>query len=206
MSDFSIPTTSSSSDDGSSPLSNLVNIEFVDLDGTPYGHQLKAKYFYLGEDYLNLNAGSYGTVPRPVKEAQDKFFLMQERHPDKWFRKTMFDYIAQSRGAVARFINAPVEDIVLVENASSAVNSLLRSYDFKVRWRVFGIDALCSVTHDSLAIICLSVAWRSCAAAGLGLRDGDAHPRLLGQDRGYRGAGGAPALAIHARGARTAAR
>jgi hypothetical protein len=96
-------------------------------DGTCYGHALTEKYFLLGQGFTNLNHGSFGTVANPVASSQRDLFLEQESHPDTWFRVTYYEYIAQSRALLAGLINASTEDLVLVENASSAVNSLLRS-------------------------------------------------------------------------------
>ena len=40
------------------------NIKYYDVDGTSYGHELKKKYFLLGQSLSNLNHGSFGTVPK----------------------------------------------------------------------------------------------------------------------------------------------
>lgn len=106
------------------------NCPFKDLEGTCYGHDLKKKYFYLNDSFCNLNHGSFGTVPKPVAAAQFNHFLEQEGFPDTWFRQTYYEYIKESRTAIANLVNANVDDLVLVENASSAVNSILRSIGF----------------------------------------------------------------------------
>ena len=96
-------------------------------DGTCFGRALKNKYFLLAHNFTNLNHGSFGTVPRQVAERQHALFLEQEAYPDTWFRKSYFDYVNESRNLVASLIQAQVKDVVLVENASSAVNAVLRS-------------------------------------------------------------------------------
>ena len=102
-------------------------------DGTRYGNELKCTYFQLGVEYCNLNHGSYGAVPRPVMRSQRELVEEQERYPDAWFRKKFFEYIDIARNYVADYVNAFVDDIVLVENASTAINSILRSGDLRVR-------------------------------------------------------------------------
>ena len=57
--------------------------------------------------------------------------LEAELYPDKWFRKTYYDKIDIARQEIAGLIKADVRDIVLVENASSAVNAILRSMGLK---------------------------------------------------------------------------
>uniref|UniRef100_A0A7S1YTA7 Aminotransferase class V domain-containing protein n=1 Tax=Trieres chinensis TaxID=1514140 RepID=A0A7S1YTA7_TRICV len=100
-------------------------------DGTRYGRDLKARMFYLSPTYVNLNHGSYGTVPRPVKAVQDDLFLLQESRPDAWFRKEYYRRLDDARGRIASYVGASEDDVVLVENASSAVNSVLRSMPFE---------------------------------------------------------------------------
>ena len=97
------------------------------IDGTCYGVHLRTKDFYLATNFTNLNHGSFGTVPRQVHAAQEEFFLRQEQHPDDWFRKQHYQTLDTSRDAIAQYVRANAEDIVLVENASSAVNAILRS-------------------------------------------------------------------------------
>ena len=98
-----------------------------DIDGTEYGHALKAKYFNLHRNYCNLNHGSFGTIAKPVSEAQIQLCLDQESRPDRWFRETYFKHVDRARDVIAELVNANAEDIVLVENASSAINSILRT-------------------------------------------------------------------------------
>jgi hercynylcysteine S-oxide lyase len=88
--------------------------------------------FQLRPGLVNLNHGSFGTVPLTVFNEQCRLLREQESCPEVWFRETYYRYIDISRQQVAALINARVEDVVLVENASYAVNSILRSFPFKV--------------------------------------------------------------------------
>jgi len=93
---------------------------------SPFGHN-KRENFFLSPGFTSFNHGSFGTVPRPVKSAQDKFFEQVEAFPDKWFKHDMFDHFNKARNEVSSLIHASrVEDVVLVENASAAINSVLR--------------------------------------------------------------------------------
>lgn len=77
---------------------------------------------------MNLNHGSFGAVARSVHAKQEEYFSAQEARPDPWFRKTHYELDAASRRAVAEYVRASSpDDVVLVENASDAVNSVLRS-------------------------------------------------------------------------------
>ncbi len=89
--------------------------------------------FLLYDGLFNLNHGSFGTVPKSVFERHHQYLLEQESCPEIWFRETYFKYINSSRLALAGLIRADMKDIVLVENASYAVNSIIRSFPFKAR-------------------------------------------------------------------------
>merc|ERR1711933_51059 len=90
------------------------------------GHEAK-KLFALAEGFTNFNHGSFGAVAREVKQRQDELFEVAEQRPDKWFRETIYELQKDARSLVAAMINANnVDDVVLVENASTAINSLLR--------------------------------------------------------------------------------
>jgi isopenicillin-N epimerase len=93
---------------------------------------LKEKHFLLNKGLINLNHGSFGTVPKKVLESHFNFLTEQESCPEVWFRETYFKYINESRKLVANLIKTKTENVVLVENASYAVNSVLRSFPFKV--------------------------------------------------------------------------
>jgi selenocysteine lyase/cysteine desulfurase len=109
----------------SNPIHN--QCEYSSGDGICFGHELRRKKFLMADGFTNLNHGSFGTVPAPVADQQYSYFLEQEAYPDTWFRVNYFTYIDESRSALAKYVNASVEDLVLVENASSAMNSILRS-------------------------------------------------------------------------------
>jgi hypothetical protein len=58
--------------------------------------------------------------------------VLTESHPDRWFRKSFFEYIDVSRELIARFIGAGSEGLVLLESASTAFNSIVRSMAYEV--------------------------------------------------------------------------
>lgn len=98
----------------------------------PFGRPMLEAHFNLRTDLINLNHGSFGTVPKDVMTAHFGYLQEQESFPEIWFRETFYKYQDIARKEIAAFINAPLEEVVLVENASSAINSILNSYPFQV--------------------------------------------------------------------------
>lgn len=100
------------------------------LDGTCFGHDLKRKYFLQASNFTNFNHGSFGAVPRIVFEQQTRLYQEQENRIDTWFHSTYYSLVDAARARLAALVNCMADDLVLVENASAAVNSILRSFPF----------------------------------------------------------------------------
>jgi selenocysteine lyase/cysteine desulfurase len=87
--------------------------------------------FLLASGFTNFNHGSFGSVPKEVNEAQRSYSLQCEARPDKWFRQDYFVCVDTARSMLAKYINAPSSDaVVMVENASGAVNAIMRSMNW----------------------------------------------------------------------------
>ena len=97
---------------------------------TTYG-KAQLDNFLIDPSYKNFNHGSFGATPRYVIQAQQDYVLQQEAKPDVWFRSTYKQYMSSTRDAVAKECGLFSSDnLVLLENASAAVNSIFRSMQF----------------------------------------------------------------------------
>lgn len=99
-----------------------------------FGHSLYETEFLL--NYTNFNHGSYGACPKSVLDYQSALRLQQEQQPDVWMREHYRVLLNETRTKVATFMglgssSQSAENLVLVESASTAVNSILRSFDWK---------------------------------------------------------------------------
>ncbi|KAI0368661.1 PLP-dependent transferase [Pilatotrama ljubarskyi] len=112
----------------------------------PFGHALK-HYFALDEDYVNLNHGSYGSLPLPVIFATARLAYEIERNPDKFHRLTYKPMLDKARESVAKLIGAAVDEVVLVPNATHALNTVLRNFE----WREGDLLIGASTTYGAVA-------------------------------------------------------
>jgi isopenicillin-N epimerase len=78
-----------------------------------------------------LNHGSFGATPRAVLEEQLRLRQQMELEPVRFFVRELEPLIDDNRRRLARFLNARPDDLAFVTNATSAVNSILRSLDFR---------------------------------------------------------------------------
>lgn len=114
------------------------------LETTSFGKNLRQTEFLL--NYTNFNHGSFGSCPKSVLNYQFSLRLQQEQQPDIWFRNHYRHLVNDTREKVAEYVGLSsskrqkddVNGLVLVESASTAVNSILRSFP----WSVDGGDIL----------------------------------------------------------------
>lgn len=77
-----------------------------------------------------LNHGSFGSCPRVVFEFQTELRLEMERRPVEFLARKLEGRLDQAREALAGFVGAAADDLVFVQNATSGINSVLRSIPF----------------------------------------------------------------------------
>ena len=100
--------------------------------------------FLLDPDLVFLNHGVFGACPRPVFAEYQRFQLELEREP--------VEFLALERGFPARveavrkrlagYVGAAPSDLILVQNATAAINAIARSLDLRPG------DEIVATTHE----------------------------------------------------------
>jgi isopenicillin-N epimerase len=88
------------------------------------------KYWPLDPKVVFLNHGSFGSCPLPVLEFQQSLRDRLERQPVQFLVRELEPMLDQARAALAQFAGARPDDVVFVPNATSGVNTVLRSLSF----------------------------------------------------------------------------
>jgi len=89
-----------------------------------------ARHWAIDPEIAYLNHGSFGACPRPVLEAQARWRERMEREAILFFVEDLEDLLAAARSDVAAFVGSDPDDLVFVPNATTGVNTVLRSLDF----------------------------------------------------------------------------
>ncbi len=101
--------------------------------------------FHIPPDIAFLNHGSYGATPRAVLAAQRALTVALEAQPVD-FMRGVTDRVRQVAARVAPLLRADPADVALVDNATTAVSSVLHS----IAWR-HG-DVIVTTDHAYLAV------------------------------------------------------
>ena len=78
-----------------------------------------------------LNHGSFGACPIHVLNLQSDGRSRLERQPLQFLVRELETHLDNTREVLAQFIGAKTDDLAFVPNATSGVNTILRSLEFK---------------------------------------------------------------------------
>ncbi len=86
-----------------------------------------ADRWVLEPEVVFLNHGSFGATPKAVLDEQARIRLQIEREPLIFFDHDYLPALDQARAALAGFLGAKTDDLAFVVNATTGVNTVLRS-------------------------------------------------------------------------------
>lgn len=79
----------------------------------------------------NIQTGSFGTHPLPVRNALHNLQSEAESRPDPFIRRTTPQALDSSRQEVASLLHVPKDEVVLVKNATTGVHTILHNLGLK---------------------------------------------------------------------------
>lgn len=110
------------------------------MSAPTFGRSLLS-HWLLNPEFTYLNHGTVGVTPRRVLDVQQKLRDEMERQPARFVLRELSESsgrhdLPQSRlraavGNVAEFVGANPDDLVFVQNATTGINAVLRSFDFR---------------------------------------------------------------------------
>lgn len=98
-----------------------------------------------------MTPGSFGTHPKPIQQAQQKYQSLAESRPDAFIRYEQPAALDAARHAIAAYLHAPVRDCVFVKNATSGVNTVLRNLSFSPGDAILYFDTVYGAVGKTIA-------------------------------------------------------
>jgi isopenicillin-N epimerase len=97
--------------------------------------------FLLRPDIHFLNFGSFGATPKPIFEKYQDWQRILEAEPVQFIAFDGYQYLADSRAALAKFLNcADKDDLVYVTNPSFAINMIAKSFPLEAGDEILATD------------------------------------------------------------------
>ncbi len=90
-----------------------------------------SKHWVLDSGTVFLNHGSFGSCPKAILDKQSQLRQQLERDPVKFMEAEGRELWSQALNILSDFINADPEGMAFVTNATSGVNTVLKSLDLK---------------------------------------------------------------------------
>jgi selenocysteine lyase/cysteine desulfurase len=97
-----------------------------------FGPSARANWFCLEAGTIFANHGSYGAAPKKILAKKRQLQDEMDRNPDKWFRYTSFELWTRNINSLAEYFKTRAENMLICENATEAINSILKSVEFNL--------------------------------------------------------------------------
>lgn len=93
---------------------------------TELGRNIRSQFLF-DPDYISLNHGSYGSIPKMLLPVLEDLRMKSEVNPDRWLRRDMFPEIEKNQKTLANLVHADPQELVFVFNAMTGINTIARS-------------------------------------------------------------------------------
>ncbi|MFT3811734.1 MAG: aminotransferase class V-fold PLP-dependent enzyme [Micropepsaceae bacterium] len=120
---------------------------------TAFGRKLRPD-FLLQADGIFLNNGSFGSVPAPVRAAQQAWRDTVETQPDIFFRETIYTATRAAAARLARLCGTSGDALVFTPNVTEAVAVVLAAMDFHDGDEILLLDVAYAAVRRAVDVTC----------------------------------------------------
>lgn len=113
--------------------------------------------FLLNDEITFLNHGSFGACPKPIFEAYQAYQVMLEKEPIQFITKTGVKLLAESKTALANYLNCDADDLIYMTNPSFGINTIVKSLNLKEGDEILTTDQEYGATDRTWKYYCNKV-------------------------------------------------
>jgi len=110
--------------------------------------------FLLDPDVIFLNHGSFGACPKPVFAELQRWQLAMERNPVEFLGRRSAALLRAARQRLATYLDAALDDLVFVPNATTGVNTVARSLQLQPGDEVLTTDHEYGACDATWRLVC----------------------------------------------------
>jgi selenocysteine lyase/cysteine desulfurase len=115
-----------------------------------FGRPMRQAHWLFEPFNTNLNHGSFGAFPRPVRDALRHYQDLMEANPDAFLRYDLPRLVDISRAAIASYVHVPLNELVIIPNATTGVNTVLRNLKYEQGDRILYFSTLYGACEKTL--------------------------------------------------------
>jgi isopenicillin-N epimerase len=113
----------------------------------------RAELWALDRSLVFLNHGSFGACPTEVLRHQAELRAEMEAEPVRFLSRELDDRLAAARQALGAFLGADPDDLAFVNNATTGVNTVLRSLSFSPGDELLTTDHTYNACRNALEFV-----------------------------------------------------
>ncbi|KAG8704522.1 hypothetical protein FRC08_002188 [Ceratobasidium sp. 394] len=117
-----------------------------------FGHPM-LKHFMFDEGYINLNHGSYGSLPRPVYEKCLEITKRSEGRPDSFHRREYQAELREVRAKLAKLMNCELDECAITNNTTHGVHTILNNFHWKKGDVIIGFSTTYGAVYNIIEYI-----------------------------------------------------
>ncbi|KAL5010543.1 hypothetical protein ScPMuIL_012848 [Solemya velum] len=122
--------------------------------GPPFGKDVRRRHFLLEEECTFLNHGAFGAVMKEALDVSQSWQTYTERQPLRFLDRELFPHLVAVIRRLAKFVGCAASDLVLVRNATTAINTVIRNLRIQKGDTIFILSTTYGAVKKLLQVVC----------------------------------------------------
>lgn len=117
-----------------------------------FGKDMREEFFF-SPGLVFLNHGSFGATPKSILYKEFDYQIQMERNTMNWMNRERVPLLNECRKQIAEYSGARSEDITMVVDATSGINAVFRSLQFRDGDKILFLDTVYGAVDEMFRVI-----------------------------------------------------